>query len=271
MIRSSSILTIVVQRRLRLIGHLLAPYPGSSPCQHRRKPKSGPLGKPKCAKDLVRHPTISSRSRGCGPVRRSGPQSSYVDGPGWQALFGRVERFGRLRSYVRPVGAEHMSAGPDEVRRPRFPSRMRASCSHDWSGYSWSPVATVVVHHVICACQTRTQKPSVLEIAIGSYCAFANNSDRKPSPVLIMPQTIRASLLAMATVTSLAGFLARRATIQSRTGPVRLLTTFSSEVAGKYPPAKPGALRVEPPEAVGGVADAAPDFVPPEGGVNARG
>src|ERR1700694_4043079 len=29
--------------------------------------------------------------------------SSYVDGPPWQALFWRFERFGRLRSYVRPL------------------------------------------------------------------------------------------------------------------------------------------------------------------------
>jgi hypothetical protein len=28
---------------------------------------------------------------------------SYVDGPPWQALFWRFERFGRLRSYVRPL------------------------------------------------------------------------------------------------------------------------------------------------------------------------
>ncbi len=30
----------------------------------------------------------------------------YVDGLGWQAFFGHFERFGRLRSYVRP----HMRA-----------------------------------------------------------------------------------------------------------------------------------------------------------------
>jgi len=36
--------------------------------------------------------------------------------PPWQALFWRFERFGRLRSYVRPVDAEHMSAGLDGVR-----------------------------------------------------------------------------------------------------------------------------------------------------------
>src|SRR5450631_2729031 len=38
--------------------------------------------------------------------------------PPWQALFLRFERFGRLRSYVRPVDAKHMSAGLDGVRRP---------------------------------------------------------------------------------------------------------------------------------------------------------
>jgi hypothetical protein len=39
-----------------------------------------------------------------------------VDAPHWQALF-TDERFGVLRSYVRPFGAAIMSAGPDEARR----------------------------------------------------------------------------------------------------------------------------------------------------------
>ena len=65
--------------------------------------------------------------------------------------------------------------------------------------------------------------------------AFANISARKRSAVFIIVQTIRAcvSLLANATVTSRAGFFARRATIQSRRGPFRLPTTFSSDVAPK--------------------------------------
>ena len=51
------------------------------------------------------------------PNLRWRPCRSYVDAPPWQALFLRFERFGRLRSYIRPVDAEHMSAGLDGVRR----------------------------------------------------------------------------------------------------------------------------------------------------------
>ena len=36
-------------------------------------------------------------------IFRSPSLLSYVDGPPWQALFWRFERFGRLRSYVRPL------------------------------------------------------------------------------------------------------------------------------------------------------------------------
>src|SRR3984893_16142381 len=61
--------------------------------------------------------------------------------------------------------------------------------------------------------------------------AFANISVRKLSPVFIIAQRIRASLLASATVTSRAGFFASRPTIQSRKAPLRLPTTSSSEVA----------------------------------------
>ena len=83
---------------------------------------------------------------------------SYVDGPPWQALFLRFERFGRLRSYVRPVDAEHMSAGLDEVRRPGSLSCERALRSWRLAGCSWSSVATVSFITSRCACQTRTCK-----------------------------------------------------------------------------------------------------------------
>src|SRR3984893_7392924 len=61
--------------------------------------------------------------------------------------------------------------------------------------------------------------------------AFANISVRKLSPVFIVAQRIRASLLASATVTSRGAFFASSLTIQSRKAPLRLPTTFSSEVA----------------------------------------
>src|SRR4029077_11195693 len=58
-----------------------------------------------------------------------------------------------------------------------------------------------------------------------------NISARKISPVLIIAQMIRASLLASATATRRAGFFARSALIQSASVPLRLLTLRSSEVA----------------------------------------
>ena len=71
----------------------------------------------------------------------------------WQALF-CAERFGRLRSYVRPGGAAHMSAGPDEVRRPGIPIRFASSSSCLTTGCFWSSVATVSFIAFQCACQT---------------------------------------------------------------------------------------------------------------------
>src|SRR6202795_969892 len=65
-----------------------------------------------------------------------------------------AERFGRLRSYVRPGGAAHMSAGPDEVRRPKSLSDLRASSSCLTTGCFWSSVATVSFIAFQCACQT---------------------------------------------------------------------------------------------------------------------
>src|SRR3984893_2752889 len=65
-----------------------------------------------------------------------------------------AERFGRLRSYVRPGGAAHMSAGPDEVRRPESLSDLRASSSCLTTGCFWSSVATVSFIASQCACQT---------------------------------------------------------------------------------------------------------------------
>lgn len=64
-----------------------------------------------------------------------------------------------------------------------------------------------------------------------SVRGLANISVRKHSPVFIIAQVIRASLLAGATVTSRAGFFAKSPTIQSRKPPRRFSTTFKSDVA----------------------------------------
>jgi len=73
--------------------------------------------------------------------------------------FLRVERFGRLRSYVRPFGAAHTSAGLDEVRRTGSLSLERALCSCSASGCSRHSVTTVSFITFRCACQTRSSGP----------------------------------------------------------------------------------------------------------------
>ena len=139
----------------------------------------------------------------------------------------------RLRSYVRPVGAENESAGPDEVRRRRLLSKERAltlmTCKAE---YPTSSVSTRLVHHINRACQTLTRRAylRVVNSYEGLY-AFANASIRKDSPVVMIAHVIWASLLASATVTSLAGLRARSATTQSCSAPFRLPTWFSKDVA----------------------------------------
>ena len=94
----------------------------------------------------------SQRYDGTFPCPASAPMR-HMWTASWQALF-RAERFGRLRSYVRPGGAAHMSAGPDEVRRPESLSDLRASSSCLTTGCFWSSVATVSFIAFQCACQT---------------------------------------------------------------------------------------------------------------------
>ena len=60
----------------------------------------------------------------------------------------RPLQVGAVRRYVWPDGAAHMSAGPDEVRRPGSLSDLRASSSCLTTGCFWSSVATVSVHRV---------------------------------------------------------------------------------------------------------------------------
>jgi hypothetical protein len=99
-------------------------------------------------------------------------------------------------------------------------------------GFRWRPCrssrfnALAKLQTVICA----TAPWICLQEGRRPY-AFANISARKISPVLIIAQMIRASLLASATVTRRAGFFARSAVIQSASAPLHLLTLRSSEVA----------------------------------------
>jgi hypothetical protein len=120
------------------------------------------------------------------------------------------KRCGYLRSYVRPFYADNISAGPDEVRRCWIPIITARSERITQIGVFQTFGNNRVVHHVTMHLPMATS----LYIDSGAH-AFMNISPRKASPVVIMAHMIRASLLATATVTSLAGFRARSATIQS--------------------------------------------------------
>src|SRR5271163_1391586 len=65
----------------------------------------------------------------------------------WQAGFRRSDRFGRLRSYVRPL-VRHRTAGPDDIRQPWSLSLRRAWELVTDVGVSWAFVATV--SFIIC-------------------------------------------------------------------------------------------------------------------------
>ena len=87
-----------------------------------------------------------------------------------------------------------------------------------------------VVHHVKFR-PRQTRRSRRLRLHQRRSHARSKVSVRNVSPVIMTAHTIRASLLASATVTSLAGLRARRATIQSRKTPFRLPATRSNEVA----------------------------------------
>jgi hypothetical protein len=103
----------------------------------------------------------------------------------------RPSQVGAVHRYVRPDGAAHMSAGPDEVRRPRIPIRFASwLMSHKVVfGLRWRPCrssrfnALAKLQTVICA----TAPWICLQEGRRSF-AFANISARKISPVPIIAQ-----------------------------------------------------------------------------------
>jgi predicted DNA-binding protein (UPF0251 family) len=70
--------------------------------------------------------TMYQAMRRLGVSRQTVWQRVICGRPPMASVFWRFERFGRLRSYVRPVCAEHISAGLDEVRLPGSLSSARA-------------------------------------------------------------------------------------------------------------------------------------------------
>jgi hypothetical protein len=89
------------------------------------------------------------------------------------------ERFGRLLTYVRPFGAEHKSAGPDEVRRPGFPSKKRALRSvrlPGFPGLRWLPLSFITS---LRTCQTRIASPREGALHSAGSRASGSSSLRK--------------------------------------------------------------------------------------------
>ena len=66
----------------------------------------GPVKTPVCGRTLARpgSPLLSSMHQ------------SYVDDPRVQGFSKLLWRYGQVQSYVRPIDAVHMTAGPDGVR-----------------------------------------------------------------------------------------------------------------------------------------------------------
>lgn len=115
--------------------------------------------------------------------------------------------------------ADHISAGPDEVRQPRGHIKDASFGAHTTGrvpGFRWRPLSFIMPF-------LRLPSLELFDLTTDETDAqdFAKISVQKHSPVLIIAQMIRASLLARATVTSRAGFFANSPTIQSRKPPRR--------------------------------------------------
>src|SRR5271166_2869704 len=144
--------------------------------------------------------------------------------PRWQGLFDVRTGLVGCGHMSGLFGAALMSAGLDEVRRLWSliiaPSLMLMTAR----GVS---LASVVDH---CRSSRLVALAKLLKSGDFVPYALANTSWRKTSPVVMIAQQIRASLLASATATRRSGFLARSAAIQPARAPLRLPATRRTEV-----------------------------------------
>jgi len=113
-------------------------------------------------------------------------------------FFFALNDFGRLRSYVRPFGAANIPLGV--MKSEHWIPIIGASFAlmlgvRVFQAFGHRPCPFITFR---CACQTRSSGPLACSDGAFPY-AFANISARKHSPVFIIAQTIRASLLAKAT------------------------------------------------------------------------
>src|ERR1700689_3102607 len=136
----------------------------------------------------------------------------------WQASFRRSDRFGRLRSYVRPL-VRHRTAGPDDIRQPWSLSLRRAWELGPGVGGSWALGAAVsVITSLRLPISSKMKRlswkavSSGLGIQFGSE-AFAGRHHRRRDS---------GQLVGQATATTRSGFLALMATIHSAKAPLCL-------------------------------------------------
>jgi hypothetical protein len=135
-----------------------------------------------------------------------------------------------VRTYVRPLFERSIYPLALMEFADRVPIKRASFTLVTYGGLFLAFGGDHVVHHVCCAL-TKLESKKLLCFANapcsdeGLFYALANIPVRKPSPVFIIAQIIRASLLARATGTSQAGLRARRATSQSRKAPLRLPAT----------------------------------------------
>ena len=143
----------------------------------------------------------------------------------WQAGFRRSDRFGRLRSYVRPL-VRHRTAGHD-IRQPWSLSLRRAWELVTNVGVSWAFVATMsFITSLRLPISSKMKRLSWKALSSGLGIQFGSEAFAGD----IIADAILASLLARATATTRSGFLALMATIHSAKALLCLWATRNTDV-----------------------------------------
>src|ERR1700735_4541468 len=167
----------------------------------------------------VRHPPPP---RGRGPYHWPLGKRFYFGGE-------RLAAFGHMSGLLARTG----SAGPDEVRRPSAPNQ---------GGELWAPdpLRSVRWSSIVSPCRSSRLRRArqTLEPAFSFQVrcprlksGLGVDGGAEGPPVVMIAQTIRASLLANATATTLAGLRALSAASQSHNAPLRFGAARKTEMA----------------------------------------